>query len=268
MLDSRCVAQSCFSGHPETGWVRRQARNARASDLQQALKGSHMRLDRATQEYLHGRVFANAHHFRITREEIAPRNQLLVHLASGKRVLHVGCADHVELIKQKRANGTYLHDLLAEVATELTGLDTNAAAVSEMTELGIPDLFLPKDLPIGRTYDLVLAPDVIEHVPNVGVFLDGLRSFGAPVVVTTPNALRLQNRLLWRGELINTDHRYWFSPYTLAKSMIEAGYRVDRLWYTDSPTRLRRVRHALTRQFPVCSDGLAMLASPTRAHEA
>jgi hypothetical protein len=51
------------------------------------------------------------------------------------------------------------------------------------------------------------------------------------LVLTTPNAFRYQAALqsLRGQEIINSDHRYWFSPYTLAKVMWRAGYRDIRL---------------------------------------
>lgn len=47
------------------------------------------------------------------------RNGLLIELARARHVLHVGCADHVELTHAKREAGTYLHDLLLGSAASL-----------------------------------------------------------------------------------------------------------------------------------------------------
>lgn len=221
-----------------------------------------MKLDATALDYLSGKTFSNGHRFPVPWDPMVARNDLLVAMSAGKRVLHVGCADHLPLISEKRASNSYLHDLLVESAAQVTGLDTNAEALEAMRHLGISDLFFPGELPTGRTYDLVLAPDVIEHVNDVGQFLKGLKSFDAPVLVTTPNALRIQNRVEWRHEFINSDHRYWFSPYTLSKSMVEAGYRIESIWYTDSTPRWRPLRRLLAQRFPACRDGLAVLGRP------
>lgn len=106
---------------------------------------------------------------------------------------------------------------------------------------------------------------------DVGRFLRALADHGAPVLLTTPNALRLRNRRLWTAELVNTDHRYWFSPYTLAKSLVDADLSPTSFWYTDVArftrgTLVRPWEVLLKRRFPLCRDGLAVLAEPA-AHD-
>lgn len=226
-----------------------------------------MQLNEEMYRHLDGRKFSNAYKFKIPPTQakgMMERNRLLAALARGKDVLHVGCADHLELISEKRENGSYLHDILRSAAKSVTGIDTNATALAEMRGIGIPALYLPSELPSTLQFDIVLAPDVIEHVPNVEAFLHDLKRFDAPVVITTPNALRLQNRVRWRHEFINSDHRYWFSPYTLSKSLMSAGYAVRAIHYTDSPSLRRPHYWALARLFPACRDGLAIVAIPKR----
>lgn len=41
-----------------------------------------------------------------------------------------------------------------------------------------------------------------------------------------------KHRRLWR-EQINTDHRYWFSPHTIAKVMVRAGIRPEEVLFVD-----------------------------------
>ena len=35
------------------------------------------------------------------------------------------------------------------------------------------------------------------------------------------------------SELINSDHRYWFSPYTIAKVMLQAGMELDEIFFAN-----------------------------------
>lgn len=217
--------------------------------------------------YLSGRTFSNAGKFQIGREPLIDRATLITGLARGKRVMHLGCADHLPLIQQKRADGSYLHDQIAEVAQRLVGVDTNAAALDEMRIAGIDDLYLPEDLPSDLELDLVIAPDVIEHVGNVEDFLKYAGSFGCPVLITTPNALGMENRTRLRSEFVNTDHRYWFSPYTLARSLVAAGFTLDKFYYTGGFAKRKPLRSLGTMLFPISRNGLGILATPdpTRA---
>jgi len=231
-----------------------------------------MILDEKTWDYLTGAEFSNGGMFDAGTGDVVARNALIAELARNKRVLHVGCADHAPLIEAKRASGVYLHDLITRHAGSVTGLDVNKDALDDMRRLGITELYTPSTLPGDRTFDLVIAADVIEHVSDVGRFLRSLAAHGAPVLVTTPNALRLHNRRLWTAEHVNTDHRYWFSPYTLAKSLVDADLLPTSFWYTDVArfTRgalLRPWDVVLKRRYPLCRDGLAVLAEPKTPNE-
>ena len=216
-----------------------------------------MRIDDKVTSFLAGERFSNGHSFRIDWQPVIDRNSALRNLVYGKRVVHVGCADHLGLIAQKRRSGRYLHDILLEAASSVVGLDVNTDALMEMKNIGFGDLYTPDDFPYETSFDVIVAADVIEHVSNVGDFLNGLRRIECSrIVITTPNAFRLMNRRLWRSELINTDHRYWFSPYTLARILRDSRIVVEKMYYTDSVSWRRPLSSILKWKFPVCRDGL------------
>lgn len=221
-----------------------------------------MVIDETAKKFLNGDVISNGHFFNISRAPLMTRDEVLVRASEGKRVLHVGCADHPELIEKKRANNRYLHDKLKIVSESLVGSDPNEKAIAMMRELGIGDLYTPESIPENSRFDVVLVPDVIEHVPDVGVFLSGLKEINAEkFVFTTPNAFRLQNRRLYRSELVNTDHRYWFSPYTLIKTLYGSGYCIEKIYYTDSVSVRHPVDSLRKLLFPLCRDGLVVVCS-------
>ena len=188
-----------------------------------------MNLDPTTRDFLRGTTFSNAHRFELGNRGRAPRRvDRLIELCRGKRVLHVGCCDHVGLIRAKVAQGVYLHQQLCAVAGHCVGMDINADGIALLHELGFAETCLPDAVP-DQDFDLCLLGDVIEHVGDVVAFLRSMQRYRfRQLVVATPNAFRLRN-LLSRGELINTDHRYWFSPYTLCKVLVDAGYEPTRV---------------------------------------
>lgn len=221
-----------------------------------------MQINPTTIGYLTGRALSNGAHFPVNRSVLYSREDLLIYLTQNKRVIHLGCADHIELIKKKRETGRYLHDLIAANASRLIGLDTNKAALEEMKALGINDLFSAEDFPKNEHFDTLLVPDVIEHVPNVSTFLNGLRSYNTKtVIITTPNSFRLVNRTQFSSEFINTDHRYWFSPYTLAKVLYESGFVIKEFYYTDRLAYRHPIQSYLKWRYPLCRDGLAVVAN-------
>ena len=192
-----------------------------------------MNLDAETLDYLHGRQFSNGRTFDLGNKGPAlRRSDRLLQLVQGQRVLHVGCCDHLPLIQEKRARGQYLHENLCRVATQCVGVDTNAEGVALLRSTGFPQTYTPDDAPRNcvvdgkeQAYDICLLADVIEHVGNVVEFLVEMRRYRFHrLIVVTPNAFRWRNSLPSGGETINTDHRFWFSPYTLCKVLVDAGY--------------------------------------------
>lgn len=218
--------------------------------------------DAESLRYLDGSKFSNALQYTVPSNLVIERDQLLERIAREKQVLHVGCADHLELIALKRREGRYLHDRLVESASRVIGSDVNREALDAMKSHGFTDLYVPEDVPRDARIDIVLAPDVIEHVDDVGRFLEGLSTYGCDVVITTPNAFRLQNRTQWRRECINSDHRYWFSPYTLARALMSSGYQIQEFWMTDTLYWHQPIRNGIKRRYPLARDGLAVRATP------
>lgn len=188
-----------------------------------------MNFDPTTRDFLSGATFSNAHRFELGNAGRAPRRvERLIELCRGQRVLHVGCCDHLDLIRAKVEQGVYLHQKLSAVAVSCVGTDINAEGIALLHKLGFPEVYQPDEVP-GDEFDLCLLGDVIEHVGDVVSFLKSMRRYHfKQIVVATPNAFRLRN-FLSRGELINTDHRYWFSPYTLCKVLDDAGYAPRRV---------------------------------------
>jgi len=191
-----------------------------------------MDLSPDTLDHLHGRRFSAGRAFDLgNRGPALRRSDRLVQLATGVRVLHIGCCDHLPLIQPKLERGLYLHDSLCRVATQCVGVDTSAQGVQLLRRLGFAQTYLPDDAPpaselggVTQPFDICLLADVIEHVGNPVSFLSSMRRYQFKrLVVCTPNALRWRNSLPG-PELINTDHRCLFSPYTLCRVMVDAGY--------------------------------------------
>ncbi len=183
-----------------------------------------MDLSPDTLDHLHGRCFSNGRLFDLGNRGRAPRRaDRLVELARGKSVLHIGCCDHLPLIRDKMRLGIYLHQNLCQTASRCVGIDTHVEGVAMLRELGFPQVYLPQDAPDAE-YDLCMLADVIEHVGDPVSFLRSMRRYRfKQLLVITPNVFRWRN-CLPGGELINTDHRFWFSPYTLCKVLVDAGY--------------------------------------------
>lgn len=231
--------------------------------------------------YLSGAAFSNGLTLPIARPEgsVPDRFTLLEALVRGRRVLHMGCVDHLPLIEEKRRRGRWMHERLAGSAAALAGLDIEAEGVAYLRDrLGYDDVHLtdvtrdaPPEAVANRAWDVAVFGEIIEHVDDPVHFLSAFRERYAGIVAeavfTTPNAFRLDNhRAARRGEeVINTDHRFWWTPYTLGKVCTRAGLRVTDFRFCEGypvpawnvPRRLRLSRTPALRDTLVMTAALA-----------
>lgn len=174
--------------------------------------------------------------------ELVNNHDFYCDLVKEKTVLHVGCTDHKELIDIKIKQHAFLHTKLTEHAKVVHGIDINKEAIDYLrNKYNVTNIYLcditqqntPDDLL--EFYDVVLIPEVIEHILDLGTFLNSTKRFICPkslLVIGTPNVFKLHNlfTLLKGFEEINPDHKYWFSYSTIKHLLEEAGFVIDR-WY-------------------------------------
>lgn len=191
-------------------------------------------------EFLKGNKFSNGVQMPIGQSEkhITFREEYICQLAENKKIIHIGCVDHIPLIVEKIKNNTWLHKLLSEKATRCLGIDINEEGISHIKKLGYEDAvcmnIISDSIPptiSNENWDIAIMGEILEHVDNPVLFLQQLKEKFAPfvkeLVITVPSALRLKNiKMIFKHkEFINTDHRYWFTPYTLAKVAASAGLK-------------------------------------------
>lgn len=148
-----------------------------------------------------------------------PKMQFFSHFLAGKRVLHIGYADWP--ITDPRTN---LHVLLDPVCERLDGVDPHDEAAEAIRPHVRGELFRSVDEVTG-SYDVVLVPEVIEHVGNLEAFFREIdRVDFKTALITAPDAYSCIRRHfeLVNGsdgetfvEVVHPDHNCWFTPYTL-----------------------------------------------------
>ncbi|MGI8506945.1 MAG: class I SAM-dependent methyltransferase [Solirubrobacteraceae bacterium] len=153
-------------------------------------------------------------------------------------VAHVGCADSpytAELI----AAGLLLHERLAAAAA-VTGFDVDAAAVALLRRRMPGQRFVLADVGAEvpsadlERYALVIAGEVLEHVADANAFLLGCAKLLAPggqLCVTVPNACspKIGLRALAGRESVHPDHRVYYGPRTLRRTLEGAGYELEQM---------------------------------------
>ena len=86
-----------------------------------------------------------------------------------------------------------------------------------------------------RPVDVVIVPEVLEHLSDPGGFLDGLaafafeRSANAVFTVPSPFGLGVIGSLLSNVEFVHPDHNYWFSYHTVITLLEKHGWSVEQV---------------------------------------
>jgi hypothetical protein len=235
-----------------------------------------MDFTKEVKEFLSGAKFSNGAYISIKQDnKISDRISYLVSLARNSSVIHLGFADHIPLIDEKIKKGIWLHKCLTDVARECIGVDIDSEAVDVLTnKLNIKDLYqhdVINDAPLPRItngkWDYFIIGEVLEHIDNPVLFLSEIRKkYGSYVkrfVITVPNAWDYDNlkNLLNSVECINTDHRYWFTPFTLSKVCVRAGFNIEQCNFV-SGSMPGRKRGFIYKRFPFLQSGVVAVITP------
>jgi len=247
-----------------------------------------MNIETEVTQFLNGERFSSGLSWTIGRARLAvpTRWDIIGRLCKGKDVLHIGFADHLPLIEQKYREGRWLHGQLRAVARTCVGIDINEDAVQFVRDrLGVDCVYVAdvtKELPSDVSnvaWNVVVLGEILEHLDDAGSFLRSLiRSLklreDTKLIVTVPNATSYLSvrAALHNKEYVNTDHRYWFSPYTIAKLLTHAGWAPEEITFCEpsawwrSPRLLAHPLQTLHRTilslWPTLSETVVVVATP------
>lgn len=126
------------------------------------------------------------------REPVPDRGEFIVGRCAGRRVLDIGCVAHdVERMKSPQ----WLHGRVAAAASSCLGVDVLPEGVAHMVEAGYEviahDLTMgPGPLAGANPFDVIVAGELIEHVPSLDMLFTAARDLLATdgeLIITTPN---------------------------------------------------------------------------------
>lgn len=200
-------------------------------------------------DYFSGCKFSNGAAIKIAErnEPIYNRFQIIESLCNNKTIIHLGCVDHLPLINKKIEQNTWLHARLCKVTKRCLGIDINVEGINYLKEnLGYEDVLIGdianesiREI-TDNYWDFLVMGEILEHIDNPCFFLKQIhekyKNNIDKLIITVPNAFSWQNfrNIFSHRELINTDHRYWFTPYTLAKILYQSGMQVDEFYFCES----------------------------------
>lgn len=178
---------------------------------------------------------------------LVQRLELIERLCAGKKVLHLGCTNYPYTLDAIE-NNMLLHFSLEKIASEICGFDYDQAGLDILSEHGSTNLHRADlenlgDVAVDEKFDVIVAGEMIEHLNNPGLFLDGIKRFMAPdaqLVLTTINAycgMRfLQYGLRGKGgrnEPVHPDHVAYYSYSTLSLLLKRHRLNVEDFYFYD-----------------------------------
>jgi hypothetical protein len=155
-------------------------------------------------------------------------------LCEGKRVMHIGCADWP--ITDPASS---LHLALEPFCAKLDGFDIHAEALAAHAPYTKGELYSRLE-DITEEYDIVLVPEVMEHVPSVDIFLAQLDSLKAKYfLITVPDAFQCQKRHFEYVdgsetfvEIVHPDHNCWYTPFTFSNTLAKyTSWKMEKMWF-------------------------------------
>lgn len=161
--------------------------------------------------------------------ELVQRVEFIKKICAGKKVLHLGCTDY-PYTKEAIDNNRLLHFELEKIASELYGFDFDQKGIDILSNAGVENLYRAdleklEEVELDKTFDVIIAGEMIEHLSNPGLFLRGIKRFmnkDTSLVITTINAYSGMRFLIYglRGkggenEPVHTDHVAYYSFRTL-----------------------------------------------------
>jgi hypothetical protein len=191
-----------------------------------------MKFEENIREYLTGDKFSNGLKVRLQNDRSSYTNRIKIieDKVKGKKVVHIGCCDHIPLIQKKIEKNIWLHKRLDDSSNKLLGVDINREGIDYMkNNLGYDDVvcanLITDDIQeiYAEKWDYLVLGEILEHVDNPVQFLSSIKEKYVDkvdkIIITVPNAFFIVNldHLENGVEVINSDHRFWFTPYTLAK---------------------------------------------------
>lgn len=206
----------------------------------------------------------------VPRMQVVDRDKWLIDLVKGKSILHVGCTDH-PITAEKVANGRILHGQLLKSADKVVGLDYDKEGISRLNELFPGHEFImhnAEEIPAcsalkDRKFQMVVAADVVEHLSNFGMFLDGIKSLLEPqgkLILTTPSAFsikRMVPMMLMGTERVHPDHTAYYSLATLKRILTRYGFEIENsvMFQWKNPTWKNRLVNLSFMPFVALSGG-------------
>ncbi len=179
--------------------------------------------------------------FRIGKEQ-----HIINQLKSNTQILHVGCT-HAPNTVDRWNSQVLLHKQLCDQArmidSQVVGIDIDDEALQFLQKKMPDEVILKVDahhlsahFGPDRKFDLIIAGDVIEHLPNPGLFLQSCNDALAPggqLLITTINAFNITRfvKAFMSHEAVHSEHTAYYSYKTIDRLLAMSNLNISDFGY-------------------------------------
>jgi 2-polyprenyl-3-methyl-5-hydroxy-6-metoxy-1,4-benzoquinol methylase len=161
------------------------------------------------------------------------RINIIKEFVKDKKVLDIGCIQHNW---QQYLNKDWLHNQIIKYAKEVKGIDYLKKDVIILQKKGFNIIHAnAEDFNLNEKFDVIIAGELIEHLFNVGRFLDSVKKHmhnKSELILTTPNAFTLGNifrifKGLFKIETEDNQERtHWYDKQTLLNTLKRKNFEI------------------------------------------
>jgi len=171
------------------------------------------------------------------------KNTFFTSRCRDKDVLDLGCVEHNP---QNYQSKYWTHRALREVSRSLLGMDLYEPGVAYLRERGF-DIIAgdATNFQLDRTFEVIVAGDLIEHLSNMDGFLRSCRAHlrpGGRILIATPNPWYWRYTVkaaLFSEVSSNPEHTCWFDPRTLRQLVNRYGMELGEVEFASRYLRDR-----------------------------
>ncbi len=185
--------------------------------------------------------------------------EFITTLCQGKRVLDIGAAEYDYYHQRPGYKNYWLHGKIFRTAYYTVGIDMDRETVKILNHEGFRFYvghaeYLDRVKALqGQKFDIIVAGDLIEHLANPGLFLEGLKLFchsQTQIVITTPNILAFYywRTFIRKGWEFNADdHLVIFTPRILIQLLQACNYEILERRFNTTEQIINGIRPAMRR---------------------
>jgi ubiquinone/menaquinone biosynthesis C-methylase UbiE len=215
--------------------------------------------------------------------DLVQRVDFIKELSRGQKVLHLGCTNF-PYTEDSIKNNMLLHFELEKIAGDIYGFDFDSRGLEILKNAGSEKLFQAdlehlENVQLSETFDVIIAGEMLEHLSNPGLFLDGVKRFmhdDSKLIITTINAYCAMRFLIYslrgkggQNEPVHPDHVSYFSFKTLSLMLEREGLELTEFCFYDIGKEHRPFNRWFYNLFndicvqisPQLSDGVIAVAS-------